>query len=86
MKNNVDSPQQSSPGEPLRLSRDFVLHVGKLPELARGEMVWILVGEHWHAGQVGRRLPGQVYWCKLSTPVGGCRNFILHCGNFGGKW
>jgi len=86
MQNNGHSPQQNSPGKPLRLSRDFVLHVGKLPELRKGEMTWLLIGSHWYAAEVVSRLPGGVYRVQLSESLGGAKRYVLHCGNFGGKW
>lgn len=85
MNKSVRQTQQSAP-EPQPLGADFIVHVAKLPKLSRGQMIWILVNDEWRAAEVGRRLPGDVYWAKLDEPVGGCKNFVVHCGNFGGKW
>lgn len=83
---NRPRSESDIPGAPQQASGDFIAKIGKLPKLERGQMVWIYVQDRWYAGQVGRRLPGDVYWVRITPPVGGCANFVVHVGNFGGPW
>lgn len=84
--NNDKSARLMPPTAPESASGDFIDKIGRLPDLERGQMVWIRVQGMWRAGQVGRRLPGHVWWVSLDESVGGCRNFVVHVGNFGGPW
>jgi hypothetical protein len=59
---------------------------GKLPDMKRGQMVWVWFNDEWRAAEVERRLPGQVYWAKFDCKVDGFRRVVLSLGNFGGLW
>lgn len=72
------------PDDGLGLSRDFVAKVGKMPELKKGQCVRIWDGHRYRAADVVRRLPGDVYMCKLHREWAGSRFTIVHCGVFGG--
>lgn len=82
-KPRIDS---NLPVGPQQASGDFIAHIGKLPRLAKGQSVWILIGGNWHIAEVQSRLPGDVYWTRLPEAVSGCKRFVVHVGNFGGPW
>lgn len=84
MSHNSSGLPAPKPDDGNGLSRDFVAKIGKLPKLEKGVTVKIWDGQRYRLADVVRRMPGDVYLCKLHREWAGSRFTIVHCGVFGG--
>lgn len=79
---SFDAPESLDTPESRALFRAF----GRLPDMKRGQKVWVEFNCKWRSGEIQSRLPGQVFWVKLDEPVDGFKRIVLSVANFGGRW
>lgn len=60
------------------------LRVGSLPELTKGDRVWIKWFPGWAEATVVRRLPGNVWLARTDAVHEGSRTAIVAIDTFGG--
>lgn len=83
MKNEMSRTPDSSPD-----SRESVraesLRVGKMPEVKRGDIVWVWFGGRWLKARITRPLPGGTYMtCLITYPANGTLTTVS-ANTFGG--
>lgn len=60
------------------------LRVGKMPEVKRGDVVWVWFAGRWLKARITRPLPGGVYMaCLISYPANGTLTTVS-ANTFGG--
>jgi hypothetical protein len=65
--------------------RAHFLRLGKLPDMANGEVVWVDFVNGWCQARIVRKIPGGCYIAKLSKPFMGVNKVTVMVKVFGGK-
>lgn len=83
MKNSMLGAHDSAP-DSREVARGESLRVGRMPEVKRGDVVWVWFSERWLKARITRPLPGGVYMaCLITYPANGTLTTVS-ANTFGG--
>ena len=72
------------PDDPREIIRLSCVRVGRVPILAAGDEVWVLVDGSWVLASAARLLPGGVYWGRRVGWPKGSPTVMISASTFGG--
>lgn len=75
---------ETKPEDPREVCRFFAIRVGRIPDLSKGQGVWVLHQNRWCRSKAVRRLPGGMWWCVVEAGRYASERVIVSCNSWGG--